>query len=75
VRAWVSQGELFRAEAGVAAAAALIVLVAGRRAGFGVALAVAASALGVLLPARSHVVPTAAAADNHRRPQPTRARR
>src|SRR5579859_7280212 len=45
----ISQGELFRIEAGVAAAAALIVLVAGRRAGLGLAFVVAASALGTLL--------------------------
>lgn len=45
----ISQGNLFRLEAGVAAAAALIVLVAGRRAGFGLAFVVAASALGALL--------------------------
>ncbi len=49
IRASISQGDLFRIEAGVAAAAALIVLVAGRRAGFGLAFAVSASALGVLL--------------------------
>jgi plastocyanin len=49
VRGSVSQGELFRIEAGAAAAAALIVVVAGRRTGFGLAFAVAASALGALL--------------------------
>ncbi len=49
IRGAISQGDLFRIEAGLAAAAALIVLTAGRRAGFGVALAVAASALGALL--------------------------
>ncbi len=49
IRATVSQGDLFRIEAGAAAAAALLVLVAGRRAGFGVALAVAASGAGALL--------------------------
>jgi plastocyanin len=49
IRASISQGDLFRIEAGVAAAAALIVLVAGRRAGFGLAFAVSASALGALL--------------------------
>jgi len=49
VRGSISQGGLFRIEAGVAAAAALVVLVARRRAGLGVALAVAGSALGVLL--------------------------
>lgn len=49
VQGSISQGELFRIEAGVAAAAALIVLVAGRRAGLGLAFAVAASALGALL--------------------------
>ncbi|HEY3952491.1 MAG TPA: cupredoxin domain-containing protein [Streptosporangiaceae bacterium] len=49
VRASISQGDLFRIEAGLAAAAALIVLVVGRRTGFGLAFAVAASALGALL--------------------------
>jgi plastocyanin len=49
IRATVSQGDLFRIEAGAAAAAALIVLVAGRRAGFGLAFAVAAGGLGALL--------------------------
>jgi plastocyanin len=49
VRGPVSQGELFRIEAGAAAAAALIVVMAGRRTGFGLAFAVAASALGALL--------------------------
>jgi len=49
IRASISQGDLFRIEAGLAAAAALIVLAAGRRAGFGVALAVAAGGLGALL--------------------------
>ncbi len=49
IRASISQGELFRLEAGAAAAAAVIVLVAGRRAGFGVALAVAAGGLAALL--------------------------
>ena len=45
----ISQGDLFRIEAGAAAAAALIVLVAGRRTGLGLAFVVAASALGALL--------------------------
>jgi plastocyanin len=49
VRASISQGDLFRIEAGVAAGAALIVLVAGRRAGFGLAFAAAASALAAIL--------------------------
>ena len=49
IRATVSQGDLFRIEAGAAAGAALLVLVTGRRAGFGVALAVAASGAGALL--------------------------
>jgi plastocyanin len=49
IRASISQGDLFRLEAGAAAAAAVIVLAAGRRAGFGVALAVAASGLAALL--------------------------
>jgi plastocyanin len=45
----ISQGNLFRIEAGVSAAAALIVLLAGRRTGLGLAFAVAASAVGALL--------------------------
>jgi plastocyanin len=49
IRASISQGDLFRIEAGLAAGAALIVLVVGRRTGFGLAFAVAASALGALL--------------------------
>lgn len=49
VRAAISQGDLFRIEAGAAAGAALIVLVAARRTGFGLALAVAAGGLGALL--------------------------
>jgi plastocyanin len=49
IRATVSQGDLFRVEAGAAAAAALVVFVAGRRAGFGLAFAVAAGGLGALL--------------------------
>lgn len=49
IRASISQGDLFRGEAGLAAAAALIVIVAGRRTGFGLAFVVAASALGALL--------------------------
>jgi hypothetical protein len=49
VRATVSQGALFRAEAGVALAAALLVLVWPRRAGWVAALLVAAGALGAVL--------------------------
>jgi plastocyanin len=49
VRATISQGDLFRIEAGAAAGAALIVLVAARRTGFGLALAVAVGGLGALL--------------------------
>ena len=49
IRATISEGDLFRIEAGVAAGAALIVLVAGRRAGFLLALTVVASGLGALL--------------------------
>jgi plastocyanin len=49
IRASVSQGELFRIEAGLAAGAALLVLAVGRRAWFGVAVAVAAGGLGALL--------------------------
>lgn len=45
----VSQGDLFRIEAAVASVAALIVLAVGRRAGFGLAFAVAASALGAIV--------------------------
>jgi hypothetical protein len=45
----ISQGALFRIEAGAASAAALIVLVAGRRTGFALAAVVAASALGAIL--------------------------
>jgi hypothetical protein len=49
IRASISQGDLFRIEAAVASAAALIVLARGRRAGFGVAFVVAASALGAIV--------------------------
>jgi hypothetical protein len=49
VKATVSQGALFRVEAGVAIAAALLVLVWPRRASWVVALLVAASALGAVL--------------------------
>ncbi|HVA59777.1 MAG TPA: hypothetical protein VNG13_04465 [Mycobacteriales bacterium] len=49
IRASVSQGNLFRAEAGVAAAVALLVLVVGRRVGYSAAFLVAASALGAVL--------------------------
>jgi plastocyanin len=49
IHASISQGTLFRIEAAVAAAAALIVLAAARRAGYGLAFLVAASALGALL--------------------------
>lgn len=49
IRATISQGDLFRIEAGAAAGAALLVLIAGRRAGSGLALAVAASGAGALL--------------------------
>jgi hypothetical protein len=45
----ISQGDLFRTEAAVASVAALIVLAVGRRAGFGLAFAVAASALGAIV--------------------------
>ncbi|HEY1915692.1 MAG TPA: hypothetical protein VGH27_08960 [Streptosporangiaceae bacterium] len=45
----ISQGDLFRVEAGVASAGALIVLAYGRRAGFALALLIAASALGAIL--------------------------
>ncbi len=49
IHASISQGDLFRIEAGVASAAALIVLVAGRRAAFALALGVAASAFGAIM--------------------------
>jgi plastocyanin len=49
IHASISQGDLFRIEAGVSAAAALIVLVVGRRTGFGLAFVVSASALGAIL--------------------------
>jgi hypothetical protein len=49
VKATVSQGALFRVEAGVAIAAALLVLVWPRRASWVVALLVAVSALGAVL--------------------------
>jgi hypothetical protein len=45
----ISQGNLFRIEAAVASLAALIVLARGRRTGFGLALVVAASALGAIM--------------------------
>jgi plastocyanin len=49
VRASISQGSLFRIEAGLAAAAALIVLFAGRRIAFSLALAVSGGGLAALL--------------------------
>ncbi len=49
VRATISEGALFRGEAAAASAAALVVLAVGRRAGFGLALVVAASALGPIV--------------------------
>lgn len=49
VRASISQGDLFRIEAAAASAAALLVLVVGRRTGFGLAFVVAAAGLGALL--------------------------
>src|ERR1700728_4288955 len=49
IHASVRQGDLFRVEAGVASAGALIVLAYGRRAGFALALLVAVSALGAIL--------------------------
>jgi hypothetical protein len=49
IHASISQGSLFRIEAGVASAAALLVLVAGRRIGFTLAFAVAASAFGAIM--------------------------
>jgi hypothetical protein len=49
ISATVSQGTLFRAEAGAASLAALLVVVSGRRAAFALAARVAASALGALL--------------------------
>src|ERR1700722_14652387 len=49
IHASVSQGDLFRVGAGVAAAGALVVRPSGRRAGCAVALLVAVGALGVIL--------------------------
>jgi hypothetical protein len=49
VQGSISQGALFRIEAGAASAAALIVLVVGGRIGFALAALVAASALGAIL--------------------------
>jgi hypothetical protein len=49
IHASVSQGDLFRVEAGVASAAALIVLAVGRRTGFALAFVVAASAFGAIM--------------------------
>lgn len=49
VGARVSQGNLFRIDAAVASLAALAVLAAGRRSGFGLAFVVAASSLGAIL--------------------------
>jgi hypothetical protein len=49
VQGSISQGALFRIEAGAASAAALIVLVVGGRVGFALAAVVAASALGAIL--------------------------
>jgi plastocyanin len=49
VRASISQGNLFRIEAGLAAAAALLVLFASRKIAFGLALAVAGGGLAALL--------------------------
>ena len=49
VKATISQGALFRVEAGVAVAAALLVLVWPRRTSWILALLVAASALGAVL--------------------------
>jgi hypothetical protein len=45
----VSQGTLFRVEAGAASLAAVLVLVLGRRTAYGYAFVVAASALGAIL--------------------------
>jgi hypothetical protein len=45
----ISQGDLFRIEAAVASAAALIVLAFGRRTGFGLAFLVAVSAFGAIM--------------------------
>jgi hypothetical protein len=49
IHASISQGDLFRIEAAVASAAAMIVLAAGRRTGFGLAFIVAASAFGAIV--------------------------
>jgi hypothetical protein len=45
----ISQGDLFRVEAGIASLAALLVLVLGRRETYALAFVVAASALGAIL--------------------------
>lgn len=49
VQGSVSQGDLFRIEAGVAALVALLVVLVGRRASLAAAFLVAASALGAIL--------------------------
>ena len=49
VGAPISQGNLFRIDAAAASLAALVVLMVGRRAGFGLALVVAAGSLGAIL--------------------------
>jgi len=49
IRASISQGNLFRVEAGIASLAALVILVWPRRETFALAFAVAASALGAIV--------------------------
>jgi hypothetical protein len=49
IQATISQGTLFRIEAGAASLAALLVLATGRRATFALAALVAASALGAIM--------------------------
>jgi hypothetical protein len=49
IQATISQGTLFRIEAGAASLAALLVLATGRRAAFALAAFVAASAFGAIM--------------------------
>jgi hypothetical protein len=49
IRASISQGDLFRIEAGIASLAALLVILLGRRETYALAFLVAASALGAIV--------------------------
>lgn len=49
IRSSISQGDLFRIEAGIASLAALLVLVLGRRESYALAFVVAASAFGAIV--------------------------